>query len=65
MSVFRVPDIHCDACIRSMTSAVQRLDPTATLQADLGSRQVRVESTASGATVADALRDAGFTVEPA
>ncbi|WP_158933049.1 cation transporter [Acidisphaera sp. S103] len=65
MSQFRIPDIHCDACIRSLTGAVRDLDAKATLQADLTTKLVRVETTAGDAAVADALRDAGFTVEPA
>jgi copper chaperone len=65
MPQFHVPDIHCDACVRSMTSAVHDLDQQATLQADLTSKLVRVETTAETEAVAEALRDAGFTVEPA
>jgi copper chaperone CopZ len=59
---FRVPDIHCDGCIRSLIGAVRDLDDKAVLQADLATKLVRVETTAA---VAEAIRDAGFTVEPA
>jgi copper chaperone len=62
---FRVPDIHCDACIRSLTGAVQDLDGKATLQADFATKLVRIETTAPDTAVAEAMRDAGFTVEPA
>jgi copper chaperone len=65
MSLFRVPDIHCDGCVRALTGAVRDLDDKATLQADLQSKEVRVESSASDEAVADAIRDAGFTVEAA
>lgn len=65
MARFRIPDIHCDGCIRSLTSAVRDLDDQATLQADLTTKLVRVETTASDDAVAEAIRDAGFTVEPA
>ncbi len=65
MSRFHVPEIHCDGCIRSLTGAVQALDGKATLQADLATKLVVVETAASDAAVADAMRDAGFTVEPA
>jgi copper chaperone len=64
MSQFRVSDIHCDACIRSLTGAVQDLDSAATLHADLATKLVRIETTAGDAAVAEAMRDAGFTVEP-
>jgi copper chaperone len=63
MSVFRVPDMHCDGCVRSVTGAVRDLDDKATVQADLQTRQVRVETTASDEAVAAAIREAGFTVE--
>jgi len=64
MLQFHVPDIHCDACIRSMTHAVRGIDQNATLQADLSSKLVRVETTAGTEAVAEAIRDAGFDVEP-
>ena len=65
MPRFRIPDIHCDACIRSLTGAVRDLDDHATLQADLTTKLVRVETTAGDDAVAEAIRDAGFTVERA
>jgi copper chaperone len=65
MSLFRVPDMHCSGCVRALTGAVQDLDDKAILQADLETRQVRVETTASDAAVAEAIREAGFTVEAA
>ena len=65
MSLFRVPDIHCDGCVRALTGAVQELDDKATVQADLQTKQVRVETTVPDEAVAEAIRDAGFTVEDA
>ncbi len=64
MTQFRVPDIHCDACVRSLIGAVRELDSKATLHADLGTKLVRVETTSAADAVAEAMRDAGFTVEP-
>ncbi len=65
MSTFRVPDIHCDACIRSLAGAVRDLDAQATLQADLRTKQVTVKTAATDAEVAAAFKEAGFMVEPA
>ncbi len=62
MSQFRVPDIHCDGCIRALTGAVRDLDAAAILSANLETKLVTVETTAGAAAVADAIRDAGFTV---
>jgi copper chaperone len=55
--------MHCDGCVRSVTGAVRELDDRATVQADLQTRQVRVETTASDEAVAAAIREAGFAVE--
>ena len=65
MSRFRVPEIHCDGCIRSLTGAVRELDGKARLQADLTTKLVLVETTASDEAVAEAMREAGFDVETA
>jgi len=64
MPDFHVPDIHCDACIHALTTAVRDLDSRATLQADLTTKRVHIETTASQAAVAAAIQDAGFTVDP-
>ncbi len=45
--------------------AVRDIDDKATLHADLETKQVRVETTASDEAVAEAIREAGFTVEAA
>ena len=63
MSVFSVPEMHCDGCIRSLTAAVRELDPDATVRADLEKQQVEVQAKAPDAAVADAMRNAGFDVE--
>jgi copper chaperone len=65
MSVFLVPDIHCDGCVRSLIGAVRDLDDKATLQADLQTKRVDVRTTAPDDAVAEAFRGAGFTVEAA
>ncbi len=65
MTTVRVTDIHCDACVRSMTSAVRELDQTASVYADLDTKLVRVTTTADDAAVTQALESAGFTVERA
>jgi copper chaperone len=64
MLVFSVPEMHCDGCIRALTGAVRDVDGQATLEADLKNKQVRVASTATSAALAEAMREAGFDVEP-
>lgn len=63
MAQYRVPEIHCDGCVRSLTGAVRDLDDNATVDADLKTKLVQVHSTANEGDVAEAMRDAGFTVE--
>lgn len=65
MPAFRVPDIHCDGCIRALTGAVRDLDEKAVLRADLATKLVQVDTTATPEAVAAAMQDAGFTVEAA
>ena len=65
MSQFRVPDMHCDGCVRSLTGAIRALDANATVYADLETLLVRVDSTVSDIAVIAAIEDAGFTAEAA
>jgi copper chaperone CopZ len=65
MSDFQVPDIHCDGCVRALTGAARDLDENAIVQADLITKRVHVETSATDEAVAEAFRDAGFTVEAA
>lgn len=65
MLTFHIPDMHCDGCIRSLTKAVQAIDPSATLTADLESHRVNVSTTAPAQSVSAAFEDAGFDVEKA
>lgn len=63
MSQFRVPDMHCDGCVRSVTKAIQSVDAGAVVTADLETKLVSVQSAASGEAIAAAIEDAGFTAE--
>jgi copper chaperone len=65
MSQFRVPDMHCDGCVRSLTKAIQAVDAAASVQVDLDAKMVRVDTVAEDAAVAAAIEDAGFTAEAA
>ncbi len=60
---FTVPDMDCGGCVRSITEAIHRLDPTAQVAADLETKLVSVGGTADANIYAGAIEDAGFTVE--
>jgi copper chaperone len=64
MLTFHIPDMHCDGCVRSLTKAVQALDASASLTADLQTRTVSVTTSAAPAAVSTAFEDAGFDVTP-
>lgn len=65
MTQFTVPDMTCSGCVKAITTAIQRIDPTASVQADLASHRVDIQSTKPPADLAAAIDGAGFTAEAA
>jgi copper chaperone len=63
MQTFHVSDMTCAGCVKAITGAVRDLDDAATVAADLQTKLVRIDSRATPAALAEAMRDAGFTVE--
>lgn len=58
----RVEDMTCGGCVKGVTKAVQKVDPGATVSADLDARTVEVATGASREAIATAIGNAGFTV---
>lgn len=56
-----IPDMTCGGCARSVSAAIKELDPAATIDIDLASKQVRVESTQAAGQITQALDEAGFS----
>ena len=50
----------CGACAKTITQAVIDIDPRATVKADIQTKQVIVESTASESSVKKAIISAGY-----
>lgn len=63
MPSFHVADMTCSGCVKAITGAVRDVDAAATVDADLDSKIVRVDSSAAAEVLAEAMRDAGFTVQ--
>jgi copper chaperone len=61
----QIPDMHCGACIRRVTRAVQSVDPAARVEGDVERREARVQSSADPAALLTALADAGYPATPA
>ena len=56
----KVPKIACAACVDTVTSAVQTIDPTAEVQADTKTKIVKVQSQQSEAAIKQAIATAGY-----
>jgi copper chaperone len=59
---FTVPDMACSACSATLTKAVQSVDATATVQTDVKTKQMSVDTQAAEADIRRAIADAGYTV---
>ena len=62
MLSLKVSGMTCGGCIKAVTKAIQAQDPSATVQADLGTQIVSLETTLSQAQASQLITDAGFPV---
>ncbi len=60
--LFNIPDMTCGHCKAAVEAAVQSVDPQASVQVDLDARTARVETGADRGAVAQAIRDAGYSI---
>ncbi len=60
MIEFKVEDMSCGHCASVITKTVKELDAQATIEVDLGSKTVRIESSQDRSTLAQALDEAGY-----
>jgi copper chaperone len=61
----QIENMTCGGCARSVTKAVQSVDPKAVVNADPPQRLVDIQTSAQTAVVTAALEKAGFTAVPA
>lgn len=62
MIAFDVKDMTCGHCVSTITKAVKAVDKDATVQVDLPTHRVRIETGAADAATLDAaIREAGYT----
>ncbi|HEV7264130.1 MAG TPA: heavy-metal-associated domain-containing protein [Falsiroseomonas sp.] len=57
---FDIPDMTCGHCVKTVTKAVQSIDPDATVQADLAAHVITVASNADAARLSTAISAAGY-----
>ncbi len=59
---FQIENMTCGGCVRSVTKAIQSVDPIAQVNADPATHKVDVTTTVPRARLEAALADAGFSV---
>jgi copper chaperone len=59
---FTVPNMACSACSDTITKAIHAVDAGATVQTDVKTKQVNVDTEAAEADIRKAIADAGYTV---
>ena len=60
MLQFEIPNMSCGHCVRAITEAVHAADPAATVQTDLPTHQVQVQTTVAREVVVAQLKEAGY-----
>lgn len=56
----RIEDMTCGGCAKSVTKAIQGVDPDARVEPNPATRRVKIETTASPEQVRQALAGAGY-----
>lgn len=57
---FTIDNMTCGGCARSVTKAIQSVDPDARIETSPAARSVEVETTASLAALQQVLEEAGY-----
>ena len=65
MLELRVDNMTCGHCVKTITQAVRSIDPAAAIEADVGSRRVRIESTHPAPELTRVIVEAGYPAAPA
>lgn len=57
----RVPDMACGACRDAIIQAIQAVDTSATVTADLETKELEIDTQAPEADIRSAIHQAGYT----
>lgn len=60
---FKIPAMTCGGCARSITRAVQSVDPTAKIDTDIAKQLVTIETAANEKSLAEVIQEAGYEVQ--
>lgn len=61
MLEFQIPSMTCGHCVGTVTKAIKQADPKATVEIDLPSHRVRVQTTESRDHIESAVKESGYT----
>ena len=61
MTTFKVTDMTCGHCVKTITNAVHAVAPDSTVQCDVATKQVIVAGEHDAATVKSAILEAGYS----
>ena len=56
-----IPSMTCGHCVSVVTQAIKQADPKATVEIDLASHRVRIQTTEDRATIESVVTEAGYT----
>jgi copper chaperone len=59
----KVPKMACSACAKTITKALQNIDPIAIVEADTKTKLVKIQTSKSENIVREAIASAGYPVE--
>ena len=60
MLELNLPSMTCGHCVNVVTQAIKQADPKATVEIDLASHRVRIETTEGRATIESVVTEAGY-----
>jgi copper chaperone len=60
MFEFDVQAISCGHCVKAVNEAIKEIDPAASVDVQLDSKKVKVESVAGRQALVEALTEAGY-----
>lgn len=61
MMNFSVQGMTCGGCARAVSNAIQRVDPAASVEVDVPTKKVAVQSAVDPERIRKAIEDAGYT----
>ncbi|MBA1230479.1 heavy-metal-associated domain-containing protein [Pseudomonas viridiflava] len=63
MQLFNVQGMTCGHCVRAVTQAIKNEDPTADVQIELASKEVKVQSALSAEHIVRLIGEEGYQAQ--